>query len=170
MSYRFLAAAAAVACLGLTASTAHAQTAHGQTANTQTARFVGQWHWNRTDSTSLVSNEPAPQDVVLSIAAAEPGRVQWTLTALDAKGDAHLQSYSGRGDGSAAQIAGASDGAMAAFTVTAAAFRGVYSNRDGSSERTACAVTGDGRRMTCDGTEIDAKGRTRNYVDVYDRR
>lgn len=161
MPHRVLLAIAVAAVLAPAAAPA---------ALAQSSSFVGSWHWNRTDSTSLVSNETTPQDVVLSVAAAEPGRVQWTLTALDAKGNAHLQSYSGRGDGSAAQVAGAADGAMAAFTVTATAFRGVYSNRDGSSERTACALTSDGRKMTCDGTEIDAKGRTRNYVDVYDRR
>jgi len=163
MPTRLLAAAAVAAGFALTAVPAAYAQSPGPTP------FVGQWHWNRAASTSLVS-DLAPQDVVLAIAAAAPGRVQWTLTALDGKGGAHLQSFSGRGDGTAAQIAGAADGAMAAFTVTPTVLRGVYSNRDGSSERTSCTIAADGRKMTCDGTEIDAKGRTRDYIDVYDRK
>ncbi len=162
MHHRLAAAVIALAIAGPAA--ASAQPAPAQTP------FIGKWHWNRAESTSLISGEAVPNDVVLAIASADRGRVRWTLTAVDAKGETHVQSFDGRGDGSAAPVAGAPDGAMASFTVTPTGFQGHYTNRDGSSERTDCTVSADRAKMSCRGTEADAKGRTRAYTDVYDRR
>jgi hypothetical protein len=44
-----------------------------------------------------------------------------------------------------------------------------YSNPDGSSERALCSLSGDGKTMTCHGTENDGKGHTLDYTDIYER-
>lgn len=153
--------AAAVACLvWLAAAT--------PPALAQAPSFVGNWHWNRAEST-VAAGEPLPNDVVLAIAAAETGRVQWTLTGIDAKGGKHTESYNGTGDGKLGPVAGAPQGTMASFTVTPATMTAHYTNTDGSSEQTSCTLSPDKRKMICAGTDSDGKGHTSTYRDVYDR-
>jgi hypothetical protein len=154
----------AVAAILVLALCSAASTAHAQSP------FVGQWRWNKAESSEMPPGEAAPNDVVLVITAADPARVQWSLTAVDAKGDAQVQSFSGTGNGTAAPIAGSPDGAVAAYTVTPTAVQAVHTSRDGSVERTSCAVSPDGRKLTCHGTESDGRGNTRGFQDVYDRR
>ena len=139
-------------------------------ARAQSAPFVGQWRWNKTESSGMPPGETMPNDVVLVIAAADPGHVQWTLTAVDAKGEAHVQSFNGTGAGAAAPIAGSPDGAVGAYTVTPTSVQAVHTSRDGSVERTSCTVSADGRKLICHGTESDGGGHTRSFQDVYDRR
>lgn len=137
-------------------------------AYAQSASFVGQWHWSRTESTTT-PGRPPPRFVVLSITAAEPGRVQWTLNGTDAKGQQHVQSFAGTGDGTPAPVAGAPNGTMASFTVTIGSMTMSYASRDGSSERSSCTITVNDNKMICQGTETDAKGKTESFRDVYDR-
>ena len=59
---------------------------------------------------------------------------------------------------------------MAAFTVTSTTMTALYTNRDGSSERTICSVSADRGKMICQGTEDDGKGHASSFSDVYDRR
>jgi hypothetical protein len=139
-------------------------------ARAQSTPFVGQWRWNKAESSGMAPGETMPNDVVLAIAAADPARVQWTLTAVDAKGETHVQSFSGPGNGGSAPITGSPDGAVGSYTVTPTSVQAVHTSRDGSVERTSCAVSTDGRKLICHGTESDGRGQTRNFQDVYDRR
>jgi hypothetical protein len=134
----------------------------------QAPAFVGSWHWNRAEST-VAAGEQLPNDVVLAIATAETGRVQWTLTGTDAKGAKHVESYNGTGDGKPAAVAGAPQGTTAAFTVTPTTMTAAYSNTDGGAEHTTCTLSTDRRKMVCAGTDSDGKGHTSTYRDVYDR-
>ena len=134
----------------------------------QSPGFVGTWHWNKAQS-SVAAGDSPPSEVVLAIAAAESGRVQWTLTGTDPKGVKHVESYNGSGDGKPAAVTGAAPGTVASFTVTPTTLAASYSNPDGSSERTSCTLSPDRRQMICAGTENDGKGHTSDYRDVYDR-
>jgi hypothetical protein len=131
--------------------------------------FVGEWDWNRAESSGL-PGEPPPRDEVLTIGSADIARVQWTVTTVDAQGQQHTESYTGTGDGKAAQIPGAPEGTMHAFTVTNHSLEAVYISKDGNSDRSSCEVSTDRKKMTCRGTESDGKGHSANYVDVYDRK
>jgi len=137
-------------------------------AYAQTASFAGQWHWNRTESTAAPGRTP-PRFVVLTITAAEPGHVEWTLNGTDAKGQQHVQAFVGTGDGKPAPVAGAPNGTMASFTVTIGDMTMSYTSRDGSSERSNCTITVTDSKMICQGVETDAKGKTESFRDVYDR-
>ncbi len=132
------------------------------------AAFVGEWHWNKAES-SVIPGEPLPREVVLRIASATPAHVQWTLTRTDADGSQHTESFSGSGGGQPGPITGAPD-TTGAFTVNATALEASYQSKDGSTDRTSCTLASDRRKMTCRGTESDGKGHSMNYVDVYDRR
>jgi hypothetical protein len=160
MRDRLVSAVVLAVALGGAASAAHAQS----------PPFVGEWHWNRRESSGLVPDEPAPGGVVLAITAADPGHVQWTLTAVDPKGTTHVQSFGGTGNGVAAPITGSPDGAMGSYIVTPTAVQAVHTSRDGTVERTSCAVSADARKLICHGTESDGKGHKRSFQDVYDRR
>ena len=130
--------------------------------------FVGEWHWNKGES-SVVPGEPLPREVVLRIGSATAARVQWTLSRTDADGSQHTESFSGTGNGQPGAVSGAPD-TTGAFTVTATALEANYTSKDGSTDRTSCTLSSDRRKMTCHGTESDGKGHSMNYVDVYDRR
>jgi len=158
MSNRIVSTAILALALGGVASLSHADS----------GQFVGQWHWNRTES-SVAPDEPLPRDVVLKISSAEAARVQWTLTTVDSRGEQHVESYTGAGDGKPAAIAGGPAGTTGAFTLIGDALEGTYTNQDGSSDRSSCTVSADREKMTCRGTESDGKGHSMNYVDVYDR-
>jgi hypothetical protein len=131
--------------------------------------FVGEWHWNKAESSGL-PGEPPPRDEVLTIGSADMARVQWTVTTVDAQGQQHTETFTGTGDGKAAQIPGAPEGTMHAFTVTGHSLEALYTSKDGSSDRSSCELSKDGKKMTCRGTESDGKGHSANYVDVYDRK
>jgi opacity protein-like surface antigen len=160
----------AVALLIAVAAVAAAPPALAQAAPAQASAFVGQWHWNRAESSGMEPGEPLPNDVVLTIAAADPARVQWTLRAVDAQGQVRVESYSGTGDGKSAPVSGAPDGATAAYTVTPAAIQAVFTSKDGSVERTTCTLSADRRKLICHGTEEDGRNPPRPFQDVYDRR
>jgi hypothetical protein len=134
----------------------------------QTLPFAGNWLWNPAQST-VAPGEPVPKAVVLAIAGAETGRVQWTLTRTDDKGDKFVESYNGTGDGRPAPVIGAAPGTTARFTVTATTMTSSYANSDGSTEHATCTLSPDGRLMTCAGTDDDGKGHTTHYRDVFDR-
>jgi hypothetical protein len=134
----------------------------------QAPSFAGNWRWNKTQST-IAPGEPVPNDVVLAIAAAEPGRVQWTLTRVDGQNAKFVETYSGTGDGRPAPVTGAPPGTTARFTVTPTTLTSSYAYGDGSAERATCTLSPDGRVMTCAGTDDDGKGHTNNYRDVFDR-
>jgi len=129
--------------------------------------FVGEWHWNKTASTS-VPGEPLPREVVLNIASADRAHVQWTLTTVDDKGASDVQSFTGTGDGK--PITGSPDGATRAFTVTPATLDSVYRYPDGGSDSASCSLSADRKKLTCRGSESDGKGHSATYVDVYDRK
>ncbi len=131
--------------------------------------FVGEWHWNKTASISA-PGEPPPREVVLTITSADAAHVTWRLTMIDEKGERHVQSFSGTGDGKSAPVAGTSDGSMGAFTVTATLLDSVYTYPGGASDRSSCSVSADRKTMTCRGIESDGKGHFAAYVDVYDRK
>jgi hypothetical protein len=137
-------------------------------SSAQQPSLVGQWHWNRNEST-VTPNRPPPNSVVLIITAAEPARMQWTLTATDAKGQKHIESFIGTGNGTPAPVSGAPEGTVAAFTVTNSRMAVSYNNRDGSGERTTCSIAMNPGKMVCQGDETDGKGGTSSFRDVYDR-
>jgi hypothetical protein len=152
----------------LVASLAWALTGSIIAALAQTPSFAGNWRWSRAKST-IAPGEPVPNDVVLAIAAADAGRVQWTLTRVDAKGGTFVETYSGTGDGKPAPVTGAAPGTMARFTVTPTTLTSAYAYGDGSAERATCTLSPDGRVMTCAGSDDDGKGHTSSYRDVFER-
>lgn len=131
--------------------------------------FVGEWHWNKAESTSA-AGEPVPREMVLNVTSADPARVVWTLTVIDAQGERHVQSFNGAGDGKPVPIPGSTDGSTTAFTVTATKLDSVSASADGSSDRSSCSLSVDRKKMSCHGTESDGKGHSVTYVDVYDRK
>jgi hypothetical protein len=130
--------------------------------------WVGRWHWNASESTATPGEVP-PRDVLLVIESVSPAHVQWNLTIIDSAGGRHEQSFNGSGDGKPAAVAGAPPGTTGAITVTATAYEAVYTNTDGSSDRSTCSLSADGKKMTCRGTDSDGKGHSVPYTDVYDR-
>ncbi len=131
--------------------------------------FVGQWHWNHAEST-VPAGAPLPKDIILNITSATPQNVTWTVTVIDQQGQQHVESFSGSGDGKPGKLTGGAPGMSAASTVAATTFETVFTNEDGSTDRSTCSVSGDRKKMTCRGVESDGKGQTANYTDVYERR
>jgi hypothetical protein len=138
-------------------------------ATAQSPPFVGQWQWNRAESSSQASGAP-PRQQVLAIASADRARVQWSMTIVDAQGQQHVESFTGTGDGKPVQVSGAPEATQGSFTVTATALESHYTSRDGSSDHASCTLSPDRKKMTCRGTESDGKGHANTYVDVYDRK
>ncbi|HXZ00084.1 MAG TPA: hypothetical protein VEI03_08790 [Stellaceae bacterium] len=130
--------------------------------------LVGRWHWNPSQSTSVPGETP-PRDVLMVIQSASPARVQWELTIVDSAGARHVQSFSGSGDGKPAPVSGAPQGTTGALTVSATSYEAVYSNPDGSTDRSTCSLSADRQKLTCKGTDNDGKGHSAPYTDVYDR-
>lgn len=139
-----------------------------QAARADGSAYVGNWHWNRAASTPA-EGEPVPNDVVLSIARADPARMEWTVTVVDDKGERHVESFRGAANGKPFPLEGSPDGTTVAVTLNGDQLETVYTVREGGSDRENCAVSGDRKKMTCRGTESDGQGHTANYVDVYDR-
>jgi hypothetical protein len=131
--------------------------------------FLGEWHWNKAASTSA-PGEPLPRELVLKITSADTAHVAWTLSTVDEKGERHVQSFSGTGDGKPAAVTDAPDGLTGAFTVTANMLDAVYHYANGSTDHASCSLSADRKKLTCRGTENDGKGHSATYVDVYDRK
>ena len=134
----------------------------------ESSPLVGRWHWNPAQST-VTPGEPAPRDVLLVIESAEPAHMHWTLTLTDTADTQHKKSFNGSGDGKRVAVSGAVPGTTAAFTVTPNTFEADYRSPDGGSDRSSCALSPDGQKLTCRGTDTDAQGHGMPYVDVYDR-
>ncbi len=130
--------------------------------------LAGRWLWNPSQSSSTPGEAP-PREVLLVIDSASPAHVQWELTIIDPAGGKHMQSFSGSGDGKPAAVSGAPPGTTGALTVTATSYEAVYSDPDGSSDRSTCSLSADRRKLTCQGTDSDGKGHSAPYTDVYDR-
>lgn len=137
-------------------------------ARAQSSGWVGRWHWNAAQSTAVPGEVP-PRDITLVIESASPAQVRWSLTIVDPAGVRHQQSFSGSGDGKPAPVAGAPPGTTGSLTVTATRFDSVYSDPDGSTDRSSCTLSPDGRRLTCRGADSDGKGHSVPYTNVYDR-
>lgn len=137
-------------------------------AGAQSAGFVGEWQWSKAESSSA-PGEPLPRLIDLTIKSASPQSVQWTLTTVDANGQQHVESFAGTGSGQPTAVTGGG-GTTAAFTLTATTMSSNYTNPDGSSERASCALSANGKKMTCQGAESDGKGHSLNYTDVYNRK
>jgi len=130
--------------------------------------LVGRWHWNPAQSSSTPGEAP-PQDVLLVIESASPAHLRWQLTIVDPTGGRHTQSYDGSGDGKPAAVSGAPPGTTGALKVTGNSYEAVYTNADGSSDRSSCSLSPDRQKLTCRGTDSDGKGHSMAYTDVYDR-
>lgn len=157
MQCRMIAGALALAAIGLSVA-----------AHADQPGLAGRWHWSPSQSSSVPGEAP-PRDVLLVIQSASPAHIQWELTIIDPKGGRHVQSFSGGGDGKPAAVTGAPPGTTGALTVSATSYEAVYSNPDGSSDRSTCSLSADGKKLTCRGTDNDGKGHSAPYTDVYDR-
>lgn len=134
----------------------------------EAGQFVGKWHWNKTAS-SVDPNEPAPKDIVLEIRSADPAHVQWTVTAIDTDGKAHVTSFDGPADNTPRPLQGSAPGETAAFSVDSQTLKAIYRDPSGATDTQSCSLSADGRKMTCAGTEADGKGKSDTYTDAYDR-
>lgn len=137
-------------------------------AKADSAAFVGQWHWNKAQSTS-VPGEPAPKEILLNITELSGGKLKWILNEVDPEGAKHSESFDGRSDGTASAVMGAGAPTTASFTLAGDSFSGVFKSQDGSGDNWSCTLTPDGRTMSCKGTEFDGKGHSAPYTDVYNR-
>ncbi len=137
-------------------------------AHAEDMRFVGTWHWSKTESTTI-PGEPLPRDITLSIAEAVSGKLKWTVTEIDPGGGKHVESFDGAPDGKPRPLQGGDGQTTAAFTMTEGAISAVFTAPDGGSDSWSCTISSDGRKMTCKGAESDGKGHSQPYADVYDR-
>jgi len=134
----------------------------------QSSGLTGRWHWNPSQSTSTPGETP-PRDVLLVIGSASPAHVHWELTIIDPNGGRHVQSFDGSGDGKPAAVTGAPPGTAGKLTVSGTSYEADYTNPDGSSDRSTCTLSPDGKTLTCRGADSDGKGHSVPYTDVYDR-
>ena len=166
---RLAAAAFAVLLVGGLSLQAQAQLGTLPANNT----FVGHWVWNVAASSQpgQQQGQPSePRSLTLEIVAADPGRVEWSMTEMDPKGGAHIQSFTGTGDGRPGPVKGNEMNATAAFTIKGPVMTVAFTTPDGGSDHLSCSLSPNGRQMTCRGTESDNRGNREDYVDVYDRR
>jgi hypothetical protein len=154
--------------LMLAALSAALAASSGSPADAQTASFIGRWHWDKAQSSS-VPGEPAPRDIQLNITALSLGALAWTLNEVDPQGGKHSESFNGKPDGTAFPVVGAGDQTTAAFTLAGNTLKAMFKSQDGATDSWSCAETPDGGKMKCQGTESDGKGHTAGYTDVYDR-
>ncbi len=137
-------------------------------AHADPAAFVGKWHWNKSES-STIPGEPPAQDILLNITELSNARLKWTLDAVDPQGQKHEESFDGKADGTPTRVTGAGDQTTAAFTLAGDQLKAVFRSPDGGSDSWSCMVTAGGNKMSCKGTESDGKGHNADYTDVYDR-
>jgi hypothetical protein len=130
--------------------------------------FTGRWRWNRAEST-VAPGEALPKDIITEIASADRARVRWSVTITDSRDAKHTQSFDGPPDGQPHPVDGSIHGETAAFTLAGNAMKAVFKNPAGESDTVTCTLSNDLRKMTCRGTVVEAKGRSSNYIDVYDR-
>ena len=150
--------AAAGLSLGLLSGAAVAEDNH----------FLGQWHWSKARST-LIGDEPVPQDVRANIENADNGAIRWTAEVVDHNGNRHSETFSGKPDGNFYPVQGARDGVSAAFTWNGGTLQSVFKHRDGISDTQSCHVDANNKTMVCNGTWTDGKGTQETFVDVYER-
>jgi hypothetical protein len=137
-------------------------------AKADPAAFVGQWHWNKAQSTSI-PGEPSPKEIQLNITELSGGKLKWVLNEVDPEGGKHSESFDGRSDGAASAVMGAGAPTTAAFTLTGDTLSAVFKSQDGAADNWSCTLAPNGRTMSCKGTEADGKGHNAPYTDVYDR-
>jgi hypothetical protein len=137
-------------------------------AQADPAQFVGNWHWNKAES-SLIQGEQPAQDILLNITDLSGGTLKWTLNAVDPAGQKHTESFDGKADGTPTAVTGAGDQTTASFTVAGDQLKAVFRSPDGGSDSWSCLLAPGGAKMSCKGTESDGHGHTANYTDVYDR-
>jgi hypothetical protein len=140
----------------------------GTAAQADDPSFTGRWRWNRAEST-VAPGEALPKDIITDIASATPGRVQWTVTITDIRDAKHTQSFDGPPDGQPHPVDGSIQGETAAFTLKANQMQAVFKNPAGETDTVTCTLSTDLRKMMCRGTVLETKGRSSNYIDVYDR-
>jgi len=137
-------------------------------ASAEDPSFTGRWRWNKAEST-VAPGEALPKDILTEIASAQQSRVQWTVTITDIRDAKHTQSFDGPADGQPHPVVGSVQGETAAFTVGDNSMQAVFRNPAGESDTVMCTLSNDRRKMTCRGTVVESKGRSSNYIDVYDR-
>ena len=137
-------------------------------AHADPSQFVGNWHWNRAESSTVPGEQPA-QDIRLNITELSGGKLKWTLNAVDPAGQRHTESFDGKVDGTPTPVAGAGGQTTAAFTIAGDRLSAVFRSPDGGSDSWSCSLAADGRKMSCKGMESDGKGHNADYTDVYDR-
>jgi hypothetical protein len=117
----------------------------------------------------VAPGEALPKDIITDIAAADRSRVRWTVTITDVRDAKHTQTFDGPPDGQPHPVDGSIQGETAAFTLKANTMQAVFKNPAGETDTVTCTLSTDLRKMTCRGTVLENKGRSSNYIDVYDR-
>ena len=136
------------------------------TANAQTSSpFVGKWHLNTTMS-KAPPGETAPTDLMADISRADALHVRWAVTSVDAKGQKDTEAFDAPANGEFYPV---SADTTAAFTLTATSLQGTFKDSTGQTDTLTCSLSGDTRRMTCNGQMSQPDGSMARYVDVFDR-
>ena len=134
-------------------------------ARTSTSTFVGKWHLNAMMSKAPPGETP-PADLMTDISRADALHVRWAVTSVDAKGQKDTESFDAPANGEFYPVSGDT---TAAFTLTSTSLQGTFKDSTGQTDSLTCTLSGDTRRMTCNGKMSQPNGSMVPYVDVFDR-
>jgi hypothetical protein len=122
------------------------------------------WTWNAKESKTAGE---APKSMVLKVTKDDGTHLAWSMTATDTKGKVNKMSWTGAYDGKERPAKG---GGVAAFSKGSdGSTKIAYKDPAGGTGEEICTVTGDKKKMTCEGTMKGKDGKSADYTDVYDR-
>jgi hypothetical protein len=134
-------------------------------AQAQESAFAGRWHLNKSLST-LPPGEAVPADLVTDIQRADSQHMRWSITIVDEKGQTHAETFDTPANGEFYSI---NADTSVAFRLAGSGLQATFKDSDGQTDTLTCTLSGDRRRMTCNGTLTQQNGTVRRYVDVFDR-
>jgi hypothetical protein len=128
--------------------------------------FVGRWHLNGAESTAP-PGKPRSMDVTADILRADSTHMRWSITIPGAQGQQpDVETFDVPANGEFYSISGDT---TAAFRLSGSSVQATFKGPAGQTDAQTCTLTSDRRKMTCKGMLSDGRGRTADYVDVYDR-
>jgi hypothetical protein len=130
-----------------------------------TSGFIGTWQLNVAQSRPDAGETP-PASLTARIERMDTAHVRWTTTTTNAQGRKDVETFDNPGNGEFYSLNGYT---MVSHRLSPNAVQSTFRDDSGQTDVLTCALSGDGRQMTCNGVITRPDGSTARYTDVFDR-
>jgi hypothetical protein len=131
------------------------------------ASLEGQWRLDLRES-EMLSPQDTPASLVMTVTKDDGKAFRWTVAVKMPDGAAGTTGFDGAIDGKPRPVQGR-PGSTSTFSWTPDGLLKQVSESKAGIAVELCAISADGRKMTCNARQTDVRGNAATYVEVFDK-